>query len=145
MSSKKPSPLSSRTLLEQIGLDAESVGSLLDDDDPLESPLESMVQGLIERQRALSERHALRVGDLVCWKPGLRNRRYPREHKPAVVVEVLREPVFDPEQEVGSPYFREPLDIVLGIFVDRGDARGHFICWHFDSRRFQHWSAEVVR
>jgi len=32
----------------------------------------------------------------------------------------------------GSPYFREPLDIVLGFLNGDGD----FITYHFDSRRF---------
>ena len=40
--------------------------------------------------------------------------------------------MIDAGNDSGSPYFREPLDIVLG-FVD-GD--GDFITYHFDSRRF---------
>jgi hypothetical protein len=37
----------------------------------------------------------------------------------------------------------EPLDLVLGLFIDSGPARGELLTWHFDSRRFQSWTREV--
>jgi len=75
-----------------------------------------------------------KVGDLVCWKPDLKNRRRPKKGEPAIVVEKLDTPVYDEEKGPGSAYFREPLDFVLG-FLDEED--GEFVLYHFDSRRFR--------
>ena len=67
------------------------------------------------------------------WKRDLKNRRRPAYDEPVIVIEVLRTPVFDERGESSSPYFREPLDVVLGLVDEDGD----FICYHFDSRRFE--------
>lgn len=139
MSHKKTDPLSSRSLLQRIGLNELEASELLLDDDPLDSPLQALAQALIQRYETLNTRHAFAPGDLVCWKPGMRNRRWPREGRPAVVLEVLPTPVTDSESETGSCYFREPLDLVLSLFMDEGEHRGDFLSWHFDSRRFQFW------
>ena len=77
-------------------------------------------------------RHEFKPGQLVCWKAELKNRKFPAYGECGVVVSVLPVPVMDSTADSGSPYFREPLDLVLG-FVD-GD--GDFITYHFDSRRF---------
>ncbi len=139
MEPRKKDPLSSRSLLDRIGLGDLPSANLLLDDDPLDSPLATLAHALLARYQSLNDRHAFQPGDLVAWKPGLRNRRYPREGKPAVVLEVLAEPLFDSDTETGSAYFREPLDLVLGLFLDVGEHRGDFLSWHFDSRRFKAW------
>lgn len=71
-----------------------------------------------------------KVGDLITWKDGLRNKRLDGE---VVVTHVLAEPVLDTEGKPGSPYFREPLDIKVGHLDDDGD----LIESHVDSRRFR--------
>jgi hypothetical protein len=86
-------------------------------------------QAMYER---FMRRYDFRPGQLVCWKPELKNRKFPSYGECGVVVSVLHEPMIDTGNDSGSPYFREPLDIVLG-FVD-GD--GDFITYHVDSRRF---------
>jgi len=49
-------------------------------------------------------------GQLVRWKLGLNNCRFPDHGEPAI--QVL---IFDPsENAAGSPYFQEPLTIVIG-------------------------------
>ena len=135
----KQDPLSSRALLERIGLGDPQAGGLLLDDDPLDSPLDALAQALLERYQSLNTCHAFKPGDFVTWKPGLRNRRYPRNGRPAVVLEVLATPLLDSDTESGSTYYREPLDLVLGLFLDEGEHRGDFLSWHFDGRRFQPW------
>ncbi len=72
-------------------------------------------------------------GQLVTWKAGLKNKKRPEDGEPAIVVEVLKDPVFDQEQGPGSAYYRERLDIVLGLL----DEDGEFLLFHFDSRRFR--------
>lgn len=47
--------------------------------------------------------------------------------------------LLDSDTETGSTYYREPLDLVLGLFLDEGEHRGDFLSWHFDGRRFEPW------
>lgn len=141
MRDKKPNPLSSRDVLQRIGLDDDSHRNLLlDDDDLLDSPLEGLAAALKLRFEGLNTPHRFKVGDIVRWKPGFQNRLFPRPDKIAIVLEVLSAPIFDSEKDSSSTYFREPLDIVLGIFLDTGPHRGDFLSWHFDSRRFELWT-----
>ena len=72
-------------------------------------------------------------GDVVTWKEGLANRKRPRVDEVAVVVEVLPHAVYSKEKSAGSPYFHEPLDIVLGILGSDGDV----LRYHFDKHRFR--------
>lgn len=74
-----------------------------------------------------------KVGQLVKWKPNLRNRKLPRDNQPAIVIEVLNEPIISSEQESGSPYFREPLDMILGVLDDDNT----LLMFYYDSRRFE--------
>jgi hypothetical protein len=49
------------------------------------------------------------------------------------VWQVLPQALIDEEKGTGSPYFHEPLDIVLGVLGENGE----FILFHHDSRRFE--------
>jgi hypothetical protein len=89
---------------------------------------------LQERLEQFQNKAAFRPGMLVEWKPRLRNKNRPAYGEPAVVVEVLSQPVTGQTDESGSPYFREPLDIIAAI-IDPNDDR--FDLYYFDSRRFQ--------
>jgi hypothetical protein len=84
--------------------------------------------------KALLQPYVFQVGQLVKWKKGLQNRKLPKEYQPAIVVAVLDNPVLNDEKETGSTYFREPLDIVLGMTTDEG---GSFITFYYDKRRFE--------
>lgn len=134
--SRNHGPLSSRELHALIGLSDESATPLLDDE-PLDDLNGDLGAVLRERHRALTQPQHFAPGDLVTWKPGLKNRRGPRYGRPAVVVEVLDTPVWDTERDSGSTYFREPLDCVLGVIWDEDPGRGEFVTFHYDSRRFQ--------
>lgn len=81
---------------------------------------------------SLSSEESFSLGDLVVWKPLLKNRVRPAYGEPAIVVEVLDKPVRNTEADPSSTYFREPLDIVLGVLDDDGE----LVVYHFDSRRF---------
>jgi hypothetical protein len=80
-----------------------------------------------------STRHDFQPGQIVTWKKGMKNRRSPEYGEPAIVIEVLESPVLNPGDESGTPYFREPLDIVIGTL----DADSDLLCFHYDSRRFE--------
>lgn len=135
MSSKNSRPLTSRELLARIGLDEDAPGNLLSEEDLIDTTLEDLSGALRQRYEAMTSRQTFRPGDIVTWKPGLKNRRLPSYGKPAIVMEVLDPPIFDSERNSGDGYFREPLDIALGVFIEDGPHRGDFITWHFDSRR----------
>jgi hypothetical protein len=89
--SRKDRSLSSRELLARIGLSEEHPQDLLENE-PLDDLSGDIGAALAARCRAFQERHAFAVGDLVTWKPGLKNRRIPRYGQPAVVMEVLDPP-----------------------------------------------------
>lgn len=132
--------LSSKQLLEKIGCNTLPDSSLgLLDDDELEGDL---AISLRERYHQLKlVKHTLRPGMVVTWKPGLRNLRWPAYGKPCIVVSMLDTPVFE-NDDTGSTYFREPLDITFGIFVDEGKLRGEFFVFHGNSERYQPWPGE---
>jgi hypothetical protein len=143
MKSQGKKQLSSKQLLEQIGFSAlsDSPLCLMDEDDDMNGDLPAMLR---ERYHQLKEvKHTLRPGMVVTWKPGLKNRRIPAYGKPGIVVSILETPVFD-EEESGSTYFREPLDIVIGIFLDSGEHRGDFLVFHTSSERYQPWYGEAL-
>jgi hypothetical protein len=86
------------------------------------------------QEKLCGEKHVFKMGQPVRWKKGLKNRRRPTYNEPAIVVKVLSEAVFDSKDEGAStPYFQEPLDILLGLLDEDDD----LIVFHFDSRRFE--------
>lgn len=101
-----------------------------------------------EAARALIEAYTLftakapplRPGDLVRWKraadgTSMKNRKSPAENEVAVVVEVLPQPLYDSaSNDSGTPYFHEPLTLVLGLLRGGGE---HFVTYHYDGRRFE--------
>lgn len=138
---RKTHTLSSRELLARIGLSDDNPTRLLEDE-PLDDLTGDLGAALRDRFLLFDRTYRFNRGDLVTWKPGLKNRCAPRYGQPAVVLDRLDPPVFDSEKDSGSTYFREPLDLVLGILWDRDPGRGELVTFHFDSRRFQPWQEE---
>jgi len=89
-----------------------------------------MYEILKARFKSLNDKQTFSEGDIVEWKPGMKNRR---SESPMIVTEVLDAPITDTNRDAGSPYFMELLDIKLGVT----DPDGDFIEFHYDSRRFQ--------
>ena len=82
--------------------------------------------------KKLNEKGTFKPGDIVDWKPRMKNKS---AYGPFVVVEVLDSPIFDDEENWSdSPYFREPLDIILGKVVADGEK---FVTYYYDSRRIE--------
>ena len=117
---------------------AELLGGMADDDsnEPFKGDAEIEAEVIAGLRDAMEERHAFKPGDLVEWKPGLRNKRWPCVGQPSVVVGIMAEPILDHTVEAGSNYFREPLDLVIGY---RHPSDGQFTEYHVDSRRFRPW------
>ncbi|WP_157214639.1 hypothetical protein [Polaromonas sp. CF318] len=94
-------------------------------DDETKQLLKALLQSYRVRQN-------FSVGDIVQWKPGLKNRRFPAEVTPAIVVEVFNVPVTNPITDHGSPYFQEVLDMKIGVVTDTGNMNTYVV----DSARF---------
>lgn len=78
--------------------------------------------------------HLFKKGQLVQWKEGLKNRKTPAYGEPIIVVDVLKEPVYDCDSKnSASPFFYEPLTLIAGELAPNGD----FVCFHYDGRRFE--------
>ena len=77
-------------------------------------------------------RHEFKPGQLVKWKPSMANKNLPKEGDVAIVVETIDPPLLDTEDRTGSSYYKEPLDIKLGVITDDGTFR----VYHYDSSRF---------
>ena len=103
-------------------------GETATSDDPSElSKLQRKVDSFLQSPAEFE------TGDVVKWKKGLKNKKYPEENQCAIVIQQLKEPIIQGERESGSPYFREPLDLILG-FLDPDD--GDLVLFHYDKRRF---------
>jgi len=83
--------------------------------------------------RFMSTPHAFKPGDIIRWKRGMKNKCFPANDTPIIVIEVLTTPIYDREGDAGSPYFKEPLTLVAGCLKDDGQ----FTVFHYDSRRFE--------
>lgn len=94
------------------------------------------IMRLIACRDSLLRSHCFVPGQLVTWKSGMKNRRTPNEGEPVVVVAVLDAPIRDSEADPGSAYFHEPLDIIVGKFVD-----DQFHLFHMDMRRLMPFDA----
>lgn len=89
----------------------------------------------LQRRFSAQPLRGFKPGQIVQWKPGMRNRRLPKYGEPAIVMEVLNPAVFDNDvNSHGSNLYHEPLTLVLGI-IDPDD--GEYLCLHYDGRRFE--------
>lgn len=91
---------------------------------------------LVKLHALLREEHKFNVGGLVEWKPGLANKSTPYK-KPMVVTKVFEKSLLNVKGDAGSPYFREPLDIVCAEVRD-----GKLYEFYYDSRRLQPYQPE---
>jgi hypothetical protein len=81
----------------------------------------------------LAEPQKFEREDIVRWKKGLKNKTYPKEGQLAMVIEELSEPIVQDTRDSGSPYYREPLDLILALL----DEDSELVIFHYDKRRFE--------
>jgi len=116
-------------------LDAIDAANKTDEHSPpnLEDPsVQQRIEDLKFCLAQLREAEKFSVGDIIRWRPLMCNRRG-GYGEVFIVVDVLDEPIFGADDESGSTYFREPLDIIAGKISGK---EGAFITFHYDSRRF---------
>jgi hypothetical protein len=94
----------------------------------------ALTEKLIHAYESMRTKYTFVPKQLVRWKPGLKNKGLPEYNEPAIVWEVLGQPRFaDNAESSGTPYFHEPLDIILAVLDEDDD----FVLFHYDSRRFE--------
>ena len=105
----------------------------LADEATAQTPTDMLQSRLRELSDRLDEVHVFDKGQFLKWKPGLKNRKFPDYGEPVIVNAVLPSAIFDPsENQASSPYFQEPLSIVIGTFRD-----DDFLEFRVDGRRFE--------
>lgn len=95
--------------------------------------VKSQIEDLTFRKESLDDDEYFTLGDIVVWKERMKNKNFPLHGQPAIVIEVLDEPVYDRTAQIGSHIFNEPHDLLLGLIMDNGD----FLTFHYDKRRFK--------
>ncbi len=91
------------------------------------SSLKQKVNSFLEKPPTFNQ------GDVVKWKKGLKNKKYPKEGQLCIVIKEMKEPIIQDSRDSGSPYYREPLDLVLALLDDASD----LVIFHYDKRRFE--------
>ena len=83
---------------------------------------------------------ALVPGDLVRWKPGMRDSKVPKDNQQVVVMETFPAYVSD-KRGACDTGFREPVDVRLAYLEEDDDVR----IFAFDSRRFEKVPASELK
>jgi len=95
------------------------------------------VKRLKECHELITTPAAHKVGDIVVWKRGLKNLNNPGYDRPALVVEVLKEPILASSKDMQvnefSPHYLEPLTIKILVAVDDRSVLEFYV----DGRRFE--------
>ena len=105
----------------------------LADDSQADTPTVLRQRRLKELADRLDQFHAFTKGQFIKWKAGLKNRKIPDYGEPIIVTGVLPSPIFDlSENSSASPYYQEPLTIIIGTFAD-----DDLLEFRVDGRRFE--------
>lgn len=91
-----------------------------------------MADQLRMAQEVFDQTNIFEKGDLLQFKPGMKDRKVPEVGQPAVVIEVLPEPLKDPKAGFGDHYATCRYDMIIGVFMG-----GEFINFYADSRRYE--------
>jgi hypothetical protein len=73
---------------------------------------DAYINRLRENAKALFQSTKFKIGDVVSWKDGLKNKRYPAYKQPAIVLEML-----EPFIKDNDPSYNEKLTIKLGFII----------------------------
>ena len=95
----------------------------------------------IKKHRELLEQQTkFEVGNIVVWKDGLRNRKYPDVNQPCIVLKLHENAVSDGEPDTGDAY-----DIQVGFsIIDEDDGEDIFLTFNVNSNRFRLYQMEAV-
>ena len=78
------------------------------------------------------------VGDLIVFRPGMKDLKFPAEGQP-VIVTGFNPGAVEAQEDSGSNTFRRPCDMRIGVFVGDGDFSEFWV----DARRFMKFEADL--
>lgn len=111
-----------------------------DDDHFGKAPTPEQANAIAESLTSLAGRylkkHEFKPLQLVQWKRGLKNMRFPHYGEPVIVIEIKPGLVSSSEND-GNPMFKQPLDLAVGKVMPDGE----FCIYHMDSARFEPYVA----
>lgn len=81
------------------------------------------------------------LGSMVQWKPGMRVARLLAYGQPAVVLQVLNEPIVDEDASAMDPSRAHMCDLLIGVETPNHQ----FMTFYADSRRLEHFTYQAVR
>ncbi len=114
---------------------SEIIPDQIKSDEPIsEEKRDHVAQKLDTIYRIFLECYELKEGQFVEWKQGLKNRVRPHLREPAIIIKLLKSPEFDTEKDSGTPYFKEPLDMIIGVLEENEE---NLLFFHVDKRRFK--------
>ena len=90
-------------------------------------------ENLMQIATLMDEKHIFTKGQIIKWKSGLKNTKFPQYGEPVIVRKVMDIPLRSSTEETGSPYFCDQLNIIIGTLDDEGD----FFEFHADGRRYE--------
>jgi hypothetical protein len=93
-------------------------------------PVKDVLEEAQDFVKRYHETETFKPGDLVAWKPGMKNKKYPAYDEPIVVLEVF-EPLRN--KDTGTTYGAEPLDMRC---ILHKDSDGDLNAFAHDSHRF---------
>jgi hypothetical protein len=109
---------------------------------PDTDPVAEHAARITEFASSMDEASTFKKGQLIRWKAGLKNRILPAYNEPVIVRDVLAEPLYDSCETArctGSPFFGEPLTLVVGLI----DPDGDFVELRYDGRRFEAYNVSA--
>lgn len=106
-------------------------------------PKKSKPEELIHLYKLISKNEKLKVGDLIVWKEGLKNRAFPEYNQIVIITELKNDAVEFPTRNMedgcsGSSY-RENLDLRFGILMKDSEFSEFWV----DSRRFTKYDPTI--
>lgn len=93
-------------------------------------PVKDILEETQDFVKRYHEKEEFKPGDLVVWKDGMSNRKYPKYGEPIMVLETF--PAARKDND-GTQYGGEPSDVRCLV---KKDEDGDMIAFAFDSHRF---------
>ncbi len=97
-----------------------------------EGDVTTKIEQLKKAQNTYATCYEFKIGDIVRWKELMKNKSMPEYNEPAIVLDILTEPIFNSRENIGSTYFNEQLNLKLGIITDNT-----FLTFYHEGNRFE--------
>ncbi|MCD7897609.1 MAG: hypothetical protein LUG50_13200 [Planctomycetaceae bacterium] len=139
-----------KTIGMAVGIEGEGVPEEVKDIvkdviQEINKKFERRPRGTFEQMKDFAERYVdpgkgFGPGDVVMWKPGMKNVAVPDYGEPCAVLEVS-EGSRSACEDSTSCHYDEPCDLRLGVMVDTDRIQGFW----YDIKRFQPYAADTTR